>query len=311
MIRFLRTAYAPLFLFGFIATACWLVARQVPLWTLIPLLVLAIIVSFGMERWLPFKAEWNRNQGDSLRDCLHALCNEGLNCLSLMALPWFARWLPDLGLWPEQWPFVVQVIVTIILADLGITLMHWASHRNKWLWRLHAVHHSPQRLYGFNGLMKHPLHQLLEALAGIGPLLLLGLPENVAGLLAFAIAIQLLLQHSNVDIRVGYLDRLFAWAPVHRYHHIKYGRAGDVNFALFFSFWELLVGTAFTRSGCELRSSDLGIGSQPDYPKAYLQQLAQPFKRPASKHPEPRLPCHLGGVQAADAGAGDAGSGGH
>ena len=62
------------------------------------------------------------------------------------------------------------------------------------------------------------------------PLLLLGLPMPVAAVLAFAIAIQLLLQHSNVDMRPGVLGRVMAWAPLHRFHHMRYGTAGDVNF---------------------------------------------------------------------------------
>ncbi|MFX5594961.1 sterol desaturase family protein, partial [Acinetobacter baumannii] len=91
-----------------------------------------------------------------------------------------------------------------------------ASHRSALLGRLHAVHHSVQRLYGFNGLMKHPLHLGLEALGGTLPLWLRGVPQTVAALLAFAIGIQLLLQHSNVDMRIGGLRHVFAWAPLHR-----------------------------------------------------------------------------------------------
>jgi sterol desaturase/sphingolipid hydroxylase (fatty acid hydroxylase superfamily) len=97
----------------------------------------------------------------------------------------------------------LQLLLAIALADLGITLVHYASHRSPLLWRLHAVHHSVTRLYGFNGLMKHPMHQLLETLGGTLPLLLLGLPVEVASLLAFSVSIQLLLQHSNVDMHVA------------------------------------------------------------------------------------------------------------
>ena len=81
--------------------------------------------------------------------------------------------------------------------------------------------------------MKHPLHLLLEAAGGMLPLLLLGIPEPLMAVLAFAVAVQLLLQHANVDMRMGPLRHVFAWAPVHRFHHMKYGTAGDVNFGLF------------------------------------------------------------------------------
>lgn len=289
-----RSLYAPLFFAGFVGFACYISdGPDAHSWPLIPLLALAIGVSFAAEHYCPFEAHWNIAQGDRHRDTLHALINESLNGLSLMALPWLAVMLPTLDVWPHHWPVVVQLLLAIGAADLGMTLMHWASHRHAVLWRLHAVHHSPKRLYGFNGLMKHPLHQSLEALAGLGPLLLIGMPLSVASLLAFAIAIQLLLQHSNVDIRVGVLNRLFAWAPVHRYHHIKYGRAGDVNFALFFSFWDYLFGTAFKSPDASVRHDDLGIGSQPDYPNAYLKQLLQPFRTRNDKIKDPQLPQHL------------------
>ncbi len=48
------------------------------------------------------------------------------------------------------------------------------------MWRLHAVHPSIRRSYGLNGLMKHPLHQTLETIGGVAPLLILGIPVHVA-----------------------------------------------------------------------------------------------------------------------------------
>ena len=106
---------------------------------------------------------------------------------------------------------------------------------------------------------------------------------------ALAIAIQLLLQHSNVDMRLGLLRLVFAWAPVHRFHHMKYGRAGDVNFGLFFNVWDWLLGTEFYRHDYAMRQGDLGIGSRPDYPVDYWPQLLEPFK---AQHyaAEPKVP---------------------
>ncbi len=76
-----------------------------------------------------------------------------------------------------------------------------------------------ERLYGFNGLMKHPMHQSVEALAGLAPLLLVGMPVDVVVLLAFAIGIQLLLQHSNVDMRIGpqTIRRAFSFQRIERW----------------------------------------------------------------------------------------------
>lgn len=95
------------------------------------------------------------------------------------------------------------------MLDAGITLAHFASHRITVLWRCHAVHHSARRMYGFNGLMKHPIHQSIETLAGTLPLIVLGLPSDVALVLVFAVAIQLLLL--VVAFERGDLD---VWLPI-------------------------------------------------------------------------------------------------
>lgn len=275
MKRIIAGLYAPLFWGGFIGGAVWL-AEVSTLW-LLPLFSVALAVSFIAEWALPYEPCWNRSAGDRRRDILHALVNEALNAVGLLALPGLAALLAIDGAWPREWPLWLQLGLAIFIADAGISLMHYASHRVSWLWRLHAVHHSVERLYGFNGLMKHPLHQLLEATSGLLPLLVLGIPSQVAALLAFAIAIQLLLQHSNVDIRMGPLRWIFAWAPLHRFHHMKYGRAGDVNFALFFNVWDWLLGTGFYTREYQIRQGDLGIGSRVDFPRGYLAQLLDPF----------------------------------
>ncbi|MDP9529729.1 sterol desaturase family protein [Pseudomonas protegens] len=293
MKRMLAWLYGPLMLGGFIAGGVyWMGDGQASALGLLVLFAGALLVSFLAEWALPYEPAWNRSQGDRLRDGLHALVNESLNALGLLALPGWVAWLGCDGLWPRDWPLWGQLLLAIVIADGGISLAHYASHRWAWLWRLHAVHHSVQRLYGFNGLLKHPLHQMLEASAGLLPLVLLGIPLPVAQLLALAIGIALLLQHSNVDMRMGPLRRVFAWAPVHRFHHMKYGRAGDVNFGLFFNLWDWLLGTGFYRDDYSMRQGDLGIGSRPDYPLAYWPQLLEPFK--VQRYAvEPKVPAAL------------------
>jgi sterol desaturase/sphingolipid hydroxylase (fatty acid hydroxylase superfamily) len=189
---------------------------------------------------------------------------------------------PAPGLWPSGWPLWGELLFAVIVADLGITLCHYASHRVEWLWRFHAPHHSVTRMYGFNGLIKHPVHQALETAAGTTPLVLLGMPLEVGLLLGFAITVQLLLQHSNADMRIGPLRYVLALAPLHRFHHQRWAGIGDVNFGLFTNLWDYLLGTAAYEPAKRFTSADLGIGKQPDYPVGYFAQLAAPFR------PQPR-----------------------
>ena len=287
--------YAPVFWFGFIGLAILAVDwYRLSLWTLIPFAFVAIATNFALEKIAPYDMTWNTNHGDRLRDVAHAVVNESLTAVGLISLPFIAAFMPTFGIWPMQWPLILQVLLAIVLADAGITLAHYVSHKVGWLWRLHAVHHSVKRMYGFNGLMKHPIHQTVESIAGIAPLLLLGASQTVVALVAFAVAIQLLLQHSNVDMRLGALRHVFAFAPVHRFHHMRYDTSGDVNFGLFFTLWDKLLGTDYWAKNYRMSTIDLGIGSRPDFPNHYIEQLTAPFKSaPKTTLPIPEAPVEL------------------
>ena len=288
----LRLGYAPLMLAGVNGAALILIDRGASHAWLAGLLAGAIALSFAVERMIPYRTEWNRDQGDATRDVLHAAVNELTGLVCLLLLPAVAGHLTLVDLWPRETPFLLQVTAAVLVFDAGVTLAHYASHHVGALWRLHAVHHSVKRFYGLNGLMKHPLHQLLELGAGALPLVLLGFTPEVATALAFLSAIQLLMQHSNADYRVGPLGRVLALNGGHRFHHLKW--AGDpdagargpaereeavVNYGLFTLLWDHLLGTHRYEPERPFTSDDLGIGSEPDYPSSYLAQLAAPFRR--------------------------------
>jgi len=250
---------------------------------LLPLVLLAAIgVSFFVEQLIPYNPDWNRPHQDVARDWTHLGVNECANVASVAALPLFAALTPWSGAWPSQWPLVFQLGISIVVLDFGVTLTHWASHRVPLLWRFHAVHHSVKRFYGLNGLMKHPIHQALELTVGVAPLVAVGLPTDVASLLALATAIQLLLQHSNADYATGAFGYFLALNRAHRFHHLKWPGIGDCNFGLFTNVWDLLLGTWSFDANRSFTSDDLGIGKEPDYPTRYCDQLKAPFRSRAS-----------------------------
>lgn len=269
----------PLMVIVFMGGVVWLVSAGAPLWSLFAVLGCAIATMFLIEHVIPYEPSWNRSQGDALRDWLHAIVNTGSNHAGLLLLPLIAAHAPFSGYWPRSLPFWLQVVGAILVLDFGIAAAHHLSHRWSLLWRFHAVHHSVKRLYGFNGLMKHPIHQAVETAAGVAPLLLLGIPADVAMALLFCVAIQLLLQHSNADYRTGLLAYAFANAEVHRFHHRRGGGQGDVNFGLFTTLYDHVAGTFFHRAGAAPRSgNELGIENRSEYPKSYLGQLIAPFR---------------------------------
>jgi sterol desaturase/sphingolipid hydroxylase (fatty acid hydroxylase superfamily) len=274
-----RWLYPPVMLLGLNGAAIALIAGGTPHVLLVVLLLAAIALSFAIERLIPYEPSWNQGQGDVGRDVAHALVNETFALVSVLALPALAGFATLADAWPSGLPFVVQVLATILVFDFGITVAHWLSHRWGPLWRLHAVHHSVTRAYGLNGLMKHPLHQGVELSFGIAPLLAIGIPEPVAWALAFAVAIQLLMQHSNADYRVGPLRSVLSLNEGHRFHHLKWAGVGDVNFGLFTLIYDRFLLRTFSYDPERIfTSDDLGIVKQPNFPRRYLDQLVEPFR---------------------------------
>ncbi len=279
MVKFLlRLFYLPTFLIGGNGLAVLVVQSGYSKGWLFLLVMSFIALAFLLERLVPYDAAFNKSYGDRTRDFYHFIVNETANVAGVLSVPLLAAFISLPSIWPHFLPLWKQLVLAILIADVGITLAHFASHRVEALWRLHAVHHSVKRMYGFNGLMKHPLHQPIETVAGTTPLLLMGVSQEVFSLLIVAVILQLLLQHSNVAYFSGPLKYLLAINVVHRFHHLKTAEEGDVNFGLFTSLTDFFLGTAYYDKRRVIASDDLGIGDQPNYPKGYLSQLLQPFR---------------------------------
>ena len=275
---FARYFYVPSMILGLNALAVALVAGGRSYAWLGLLFLVAIGLSLLMERTLPYELGWNESHADDAKDLAHGVIYEISNITAILILPFITMIVPWHGVWPISLPIGVQLLLAILIADFCMTMIHYVSHRVGFLWRLHAIHHGVHRLYGFNGLVRHPLHQTLDLVAGTLPLVLAGLPVHVAVLLAFAITIQLLVQHSNVDYALGPFRHVLAIGPVHRLHHVNWRDEGDVNFGLFFTLWDRLLGTLRSESERAPGVGDVGIQDRPHFPQDYVKQLALPFR---------------------------------
>ena len=245
----------------------------------IPLVVIAVVgMTFAAERLAPFSSEWNLGGPDLGADGLHAVVNESVTVLGILAVPMMVDAVPMGGGWPTDATFAIRLVIGVTVLDAGVTMAHWLSHRRAMLWRFHAVHHGARRLYGLNGLMKHPVHLIVETAAGMAPLIVLGIDEVVAAALAGFVAVQLVLQHTNVNCSVGPLGRWLALSSGHRLHHRAEEIEGNVNFGLFTLVWDRLLGTYRVPDHSNPRPT-VGIAGRAPMPSSYLEQLAMPWSR--------------------------------
>lgn len=242
----------------------------------------AIVVA---ERLWPYQHAWNHSHGDVLTDVLHALVS-GLGTTQLLRPLVTAGGVAVAGglagalggrLWPTSWPLVAQLGLALVVAELPQYWLHRWQHTYDWLWRFHAPHHSAPRLYWLNAARFHPLDLGLLYAVGYVPLVLLGCPEIVIGLFALFDAVFGMLQHSNVDVRLGPLNRVFSMAEPHRWHHSRNVAEAGTNFGSNLIVWDLVFGTFFLPADRRPPTA-IGIADMPRFPADYLGQLAAPFR---------------------------------
>lgn len=273
-----RYLYAPFMILGLNGAAFYIVSQGLSYAWLAGILLLALGVAFIAERIVPVQEAWNHSHGDEKANVAHAFAYEISNINGVLLLPIIAWLVPWQGIWPHHWPLIAQVLTAIVIADLAFTLVHYWSHRFPLLWRLHAVHHGVPRMYGFNGLVRHPLHQALDMVVGTLPLALAGMSPQVAILLGFAVSIQLIVQHSNVDYALGPFRNAMSIGRIHHLHHVNWGKEGDCNFGLFTTLWDRMLGTFQPEPPRPITATDLGIDELPHFPRhSFVEQLMLPF----------------------------------
>ncbi|PKA14952.1 sterol desaturase family protein [Leptospira haakeii] len=244
--------------------------------SLISILVLGSIV-FYLERLLSYDPNWNRNIGDLFTDIIHNLVNFLFITFSFECIQALRSKTSFPSFLPEGLPYILQVLIAGIFIDLGMYWVHRLSHSVPFLWRLHSVHHSSERLYWLNGEKRHPIHAILEGSPGILLILILGASSQVVLGWLTILSIHLMFQHGNMDYKSGFLKYIFSVAELHRWHHRKKYRETQVNYGAVFSFWDRIFDSYLNGEGF-VKGAEVGLERRTSFPKDYLGQLTEPFK---------------------------------
>ncbi len=250
-------------------------AWKLPYWPSAPLIAaLGILTVALLERLQPYESRWNEDHGDLKADVMHALASLTLIFLSVEIVAVARDLIPILNLWPLAWPVWAQVLAAGLILDFGLWYMHWLSHRNRLLWRLHALHHSAERLYWLNGERRHPLSALVLAGPGIAVVTIMGAPAAIVGCWFSIVAVHLAFQHANLEYRVGPLRALLGVAEVHRWHHKRDFEDAQVNFGEVFVLWDKVFGT-YRLPVAAIRAGEVGM--REEMPKTWWKQIWWPF----------------------------------
>jgi sterol desaturase/sphingolipid hydroxylase (fatty acid hydroxylase superfamily) len=169
-------------------------------------------------------------------------------------------------------PIWLQAVQIYLLVDFTAYWTHRLFHRGKW-WPFHAVHHSSEDLDWLGSLRVHPVNDLVNKLAQVTPVLLMGYNPLVTLSTAPFLTFYAIFLHANVNWDFGPLRRVIATPVFHRWHHSKEREAWDKNFAGLFPIWDQLFGTYYMPKG--RYPENFGI-CEP-MPSGYFGQLWEPF----------------------------------
>jgi len=141
-------------------------------------------------------------------------------------------------------PFIAQVFLIVLFADLVQYWFHRAYHEIPFLWRFHAVHHSAKRMDWLAGSRQHVLEIILTRCVVLVPVFVLGFPKAVIDLYIIIVGFQAVFNHANARFNFGWLKYIIVTPQFHHWHHSSDKAAIDKNYAAHFSFLDYIFGTA-------------------------------------------------------------------
>jgi len=245
------------------------------------------IYCIAVETLYPLDVKWRMNKRSFLRDIAFfavggptiALANGLAGFIGLRVGA--GRAGPLSGVSP-----LLAVPAALLLFELINYTYHRASHElggrlGAFLWRVHAVHHVPDKVYVLMHGVAHPINTLvIRFTAMILPPALLGLDAEAVFVYNLVNNLQGIVSHWNVDVRVGPWNYVFVGVELHRMHHSADPRESK-NFGAVLPWFDMLFGTFVYRPGRV--PERLGVEAPADYPAQsdVLGLLRLPFARRA------------------------------
>jgi sterol desaturase/sphingolipid hydroxylase (fatty acid hydroxylase superfamily) len=245
-------------------------------------LSVAIVIAL-IERYVPYRDDWNRSHDDTRTDVAFML-------LAMLPVPALFRAVSfgtltaasialarhvGHALWPSDWPIAAQLVLALVVAEFGQYWVHRLAHERAPLWRLHSVHHGVERLYWLNAGRFHPLDTLLQHAGEVVPLVLLGANAQVLALFTVFTSANGMLRHANADLHTGALNWVLSTADLHRWHHSVNVEESNANYGANLILWDVLFGSRRVPAG--EGPAKLGL-LLTGFPRRFAPLLATPWR---------------------------------
>ncbi|KOO10940.1 sterol desaturase, partial [Vibrio xuii] len=121
-----------------------------------------------------------------------------------------------------EFPFALEIVISILLLDCAIYLQHVLFHRVPWLWRLHRMHHADQDIDVTTGTRFHPIEILLSMAIKIALVYALGISPIAIIVFEIILNASAMFNHSNAKLPLkldASLRKVIVTPDMHRVHH--------------------------------------------------------------------------------------------
>ncbi len=175
-------------------------------------------------------------------------------------------------------PLWAKMIAAMVVGEVGFYWGHRWSHHIPLLWRFHAVHHSAKPISYLVNTRAHPVDLVFTRMCGLVLLYATGLvgvtgphPALIPALVLFVGSLWSYFIHSNVRVRLGWLEEVISTPAFHHWHHTLEDHK-DRNFSSMVPVMDRIFGTYYLP-----KSWPAEYGTDTYMPETVAGQLLQPF----------------------------------
>jgi len=243
-----------------------------------------VFIYIVLERLVPYETRWSMTTQSFLNDLKYLVANGATLGAFTTLLGLFAiSTAGQVNGLASDWPFAIQMAAILLIFEAGQYSLHRFEHEGRgalgrFMWRVHAAHHLPEKVYIVMHVAGHPINAMLvQGVIMIVPIWLMGYSEMVVVTFLMLNSMHGLISHFNVDARIGYANYLFIGPELHRYHHSANPSEGK-NYGATLSVYDLLFRTFVYKPG--VAPSRLGVFTPRKYPLygQFSQVLRLPFR---------------------------------
>jgi len=150
-------------------------------------------------------------------------------------------------------------LLGLLVKDFNTFISHHWAHKNKYLWRLHSLHHSAEVLTPFTLKRVHPLWGVYTGLLSsaitsifIGIFTYMTLNVDVRYFFNIQLGILIFnaaganLRHTHIWVSYGkFLSHIFVSPAMHQIHHSYDKKHRNKNMGQIFAIWDWMFGTLY------------------------------------------------------------------